>query len=657
MKKIIFAIAFLAASFSAFAQPLQNFQGLYISPSDLNSKFTVTRTGVTIGSGQFFIYGADDPIRLTMSAQATYTVNDFQALVLDVTGATNDGLRWLLTETALSVVGDASVNQNHIILLQKGITSASSPDHIVYTGLVADKVTNTQITNANNWVMLNSRLGNNINIGYAGTKVTMTGPVEIFAKDGNAIRIIASSYPYSITPAQARVLVLNVDSAFTVSSGYHQYNISQAYNQVFSAFRQDKEIPLLIYSSSNSSVTGGVLISYNQVTNSEKREILGGLIVANSTPVSDARTQYAHDSHTIVQKSNNRLYQLTTWQQDRFTTAELATTSESMIKVYDLTSQKEVLYASLGKKDTDYKNGIVTGGTGIIIPRMWSLGVGDTIRIAFSNNTNCYYRDLSLRDMSLSLPAKLQVKISGGTSMDWDSSAIRQHLQLTFGGFDTDFLGLIPLVRGNDQMQVQGSNRYLTFEGYPSSNPGGAGIPIMGVSADGGRTWQLKGAIFNGSLTAGGGSPETSMVWLNGKWNALTRIGGALSYSSSTDGGNTWATPVVVASTALATKETRHSAFKTIGVAGDTIVLLAYQAPNNTTGHRTTMGFAKTSNYTNWEEIAICDCERSCHYPTIALYAGRIFGTYTTSFKNSTTGDRDAIMRFWVDIASLGRPF
>lgn len=653
MKKYIFQIIFLCISAAAFAQPLQNFHALYIYPANLTA-FTISGNVVT-ANGEFTIIGADDDIKVTISSLQTYTLSNFQNLVLDVSGATNDGTRWNLTQTAMSVKGTNSVGQNDIILLTYHST-ASLNEWGKWDGLCASIVTNRAITAANNWVMLNSRLGNNVKMKYSAGNIIVSGPVEIFAKDGNAIRIIANSYPYTITPVQSRVLVLNIDSAFTVSGAYHQYNFNQTTDVVFNAFNQVKQIPLLIYSSASATPTGGVLWSYNQVTNSEKKEILGGLIVANSTPVSDARTRFAHDSHTIVQKSNNRLYQLTTWMQDRYTTAEWATTSECMIKVYDLTAQKEVLYASLGKKDTDYKNGITTGGTGMVIPRMWPLGSGDTIRIAFSNYTNCYYRDLSLRDMSLTLPQKFQVKISGGASMDWDSSAIRQHLQALFG-YDSDFLGLAPFVRGNDQMQVEGSNRYLTFEGYPTTNPGGAGIPIMGVSSDGGRTWQLKGAIFNGSLTAGGGSPETSMVWLGGKWNALTRIGGALHYSSSTDGGNTWATPTAISSTTLATKETRHSAYKTVGVAGDTLVLLAYQATNNTTGHRTTMGFAKTSNYTSWEEIAICDCERSCHYPTIALYAGRIFGSYTTSFKNSTTGDRDAIMRFWVDIASLGRPF
>lgn len=655
MKKYTFQLLFALISCSAFSQPTTPFNALNIFPADLNSRFSISGNVVTI-SGQFSLLGADDEFEVSVSPAQVYTVNDYQSLCLDISGAVYDGVRWELDQTDISVKNATAVTENDVVLLTYNAITATTPDYIKWSGLAANKLFFTAITNSNNWVMLNSNIGSNIKIENKGQKVIMTGPVEIFAKDGNAIKIVADSYPHYIVPAQARVFVLHTDSSFTISGAYHQYNISKCYNQFYNAIRQDKEIPLLIYSSVNNAVSGGVLFQYNQVVKEEKKEVFGSVILSNAAPVSDARAQYAHDSHTFVAKNKNRLYQIVTWQQDRYTTSEWAPTSECMIKVVDLTSQEEVLYASLCKKSTDYKNGITTGASGMVIPRMWPIGTGDTIRIAFSNYTNCYYRDLSLNDMSLSLPQKMQIKIKGGTVMDWDSVAVRIHLDSLFGP-DTSFFDLAPLVRGSDQVQVESGLWYMTFEGYPTSNPGGAGIPIMGVSQDSGRTWQLRGAIYDGSLSAGGGCPETSMVWLNSKWNALTRVGGRLHYSSSTDNGNTWSTPVEVDPTNLSTKETRHSAFKTITASGDTVVLIAYQSGNDITGHRTKMGLCKTSDYESFEVIALADAQRSAHYPSIALFAGKLYGSFTTSLKNSTESDRDCVMRFQIDIGSLGKLF
>lgn len=382
---------------------------------------------------------------------------------------------------------------------------------------------------------------------------------------------------------------------------------------------------------------------------------IGCDLLSRAIPINDTDDLYAHDSRIlIVSYSTSKLYALIAYQADKSTKTEFQNTQQVRLIVYDLHTRAIVSSLEVAAPGETY--GTVTlASTPVAMPAMHKIS-SSTVRVYFSNGQTIYYRDLALATLAFGDAAIMQVQIRNAANDGWDAAAdattalLDTHCtRMTGGGLPTNGANpVMPLVRGIDNIQIVGSNYYASMEAY-FPNYGDYGVSFLMESADL-TAWRLYAPVdLDSSTYINCNSAETSYIYLDSKWHAISRYGNYL-YASSEDGGLTWSAQVASGLINPNGGSKCSADYVNIRKGVATYYPIAFFAYNKDaeiypTGSygRVTLGVAITEDMATFTDIAIMNNFRTCHYPSIHYFNGLLYMTYTTSERAINT-DRDTLM-------------
>lgn len=389
----------------------------------------------------------------------------------------------------------------------------------------------------------------------------------------------------------------------------------------------------------------------------EQARILGDTILQSAIPINDESDLYAHDAVIYVKQFSSKEYAFIVYQCDRTTKTEYSDTQEIRLIIYDLVARSIVSNSEVIKGNTTY-GAITTNDSPCAKPRIHDIG-SSTLRIVASNYQTVYYRDLNLSTLELGSLTVMQFTIRNAANDGWDGSPVDAttanleiHCTRTAGvGFPTDgAIATMPHCGGIDNIQsrVIGETTYYycSFEAY-FPNYGDYGIAFLAESTDK-INWRLYPPIDADDTTySNNKTSETSFIYINDKWNAVSRATANL-YSYSEDGGLTWS-----AQTAFGITDSKSSKkgadCVNIRTGAASYYPIAFFAYNKTpeiykaSYTRTTMALAITEDMVNFTDIAIMNLYRTAHYPSIHYLEGLLYMVFTTSMKATNT-DRNTLM-------------
>jgi hypothetical protein len=388
----------------------------------------------------------------------------------------------------------------------------------------------------------------------------------------------------------------------------------------------------------------------------EQKYLFGELISQSAIPVNDSADLYAHDSVIYVKQFSSKEYAFIVYQCDRTTKNEYATTMEIRLIIFDLQTRSVMSNIEVLKGNTTY-GAITTHDSACAKPRIHDLG--SSLRIVAANYQTIYYRDLSLTTLELGSLNVLQFTIRNASNDGWDASPIdatetnlETHcFRCTGKNFPTDGANpIMPHCGGIDNVQsrVIGATTYYycSFEAY-FPNYGDYGIAFLAESTDK-INWRLYPPIAVDDATyVNNRTSETSFIYINDRWNAVSRATANL-YSYSLDGGFTWSAqePFGISNS---TSPKKGADYANIRKGLSTYVPTAFFAYNKTTEiykatyGRCTLALAITQDMINFTDIAIINNYRTNHYPSVHYLEGFLYLVFTTSMKATNT-DRNTLM-------------
>jgi hypothetical protein len=624
-------------------------QPLAILQAADNHQFKIDTNSIELLGDLVFMAG-DRRIILDITGRDTFFLANNQFLYLDLSAPISiSGDDYTYNESSLDL-GFGGVQEEDLVLFSY---SEDPPKNIdKYSGILSRGFDRLEIQRASEAKLQMRYVPGRVEFTLDGSSAIINNYLELGYRDRKVIRLIWDTYPAIITLSSDVVYCLDLEANYVEDSRTRTYNASEALITILdqAMTNPNLQIPLLGEGIQNSNQIGSGLIweTYGQKDQEEKLKLRGDMMAVQALPVSESENLLAHDHHIfmVYDPVTDKTYQITTYQRNNVVTTEINENQVVIGRVYDAYSGELLVDTILLAANTVYAN-ITTENERCGHPHSWQLN-SDTVRTVLNNGIGLYKTDFAFSSVSWSNLDFFQCDFGAG-QVDVDTAAVKTYLRS---------LGLSSAVvnphnklrmRNADQIQAKTDTAWYAFiETYeePSADPGTTGISILIVSNDQGATWQARGTPYNPAIYPNGYA-ESALVQLNDTLYAVSRGSGNYVLSKSSDFGWTWTTPVTISGLGLGTSASAHKYIDT--ETSEEWAILAYNADNELTGHRTRLVISKTQDFDTFYTMAIYDAIEGAHYPSLDLFGGYGYIQWTTGFKINYTDTFD------YDVSSNGR--